>query len=269
MSSPRNIKMHDAKALAAGYSRGMRYFEIASILTFVGGASVGAWRLGRHLDHYWWLALAAAMTGFLAADFISGFVHWMADTWGRLDMPVVGKSLLRPFREHHVNPKAITEHDFIETNGLNCWISLPGIWLVALVNPIGPWSFFGLATMLFTVLFILLTNQAHKWAHMDTPPGYVAFLQRMGLLLPPDHHDVHHKSPFNKYYCITVGWLNRPLQYIQFFQTLERIITATTGALPRQDDIGELAARMVAEAAEREAAAKAAEEAEVAVETTR
>lgn len=270
MSSPRNIKMHDAKALAAGYSRGMRIFEIASILTFAGGALVGAWRLSRMLDQgtYWWLLLAAAMTGFLAADFISGFVHWMADTWGRLDMPVVGKALLRPFREHHVDPKAITRHDFVETNGLNCWISLPGIWLVALVGPIGPWSFFGLATMLFTVLFILLTNQAHKWAHMDVAPPFVAMLQRWHLLLPPDHHNVHHTSPFNKYYCITVGWLNRPLYYLRFFQTLERVITATTGVIPRQDDIGELAARMVAEAAEREAALAAANaEAEPAVET--
>ena len=268
MSSPRNFKMHDAKVLAAGYSRGMRIFEIASIATFAIGMVMVAYRLGVQLDRYWWLALAAAMTGFLAADFISGFVHWMCDTWGRLDMPVVGKALLRPFREHHVNPKAITEHDFIETNGLNCWISTPGILLIAFVSPIGPWSFFGLATMMFTLLFVLLTNQAHKWAHMDTPPGYIAFLQRMGLLLPPGHHSVHHTQPFNRYYCITVGWLNRPLQYVQFFQTLERIITATTGAMPRKDDIGELAARMMAEAAEREAA-EAAAEAEVNAATTR
>ncbi|MFL5322447.1 MAG: fatty acid desaturase family protein [Myxococcaceae bacterium] len=262
MATPRNIKHHDANALAAGYSRGIRAFEIASIVLFVTGAGVGVYRLSAAAVEFPLLGIAAAMTGFLAADFISGFVHWMADTWGRLDMPVIGKALLRPFREHHVDPKAITHHDFVETNGNNCFISLPGIALVAFVPPIGPWSFFGLTTMLLTVTFVLLTNQAHKWAHMDTPPGYIAFLQRLHLLLPPGHHNVHHTAPYNKYYCITVGWLNRPLQAVQFFQTLETLITAVSGALPRKDDIGELAARMVEEAAQREEAARNASEAQ-------
>src|SRR4051812_43464707 len=213
MASPRNIKHHDAHALAAGYSPAIRAFEIASIAIWVTGAAVGVYRLAPAAVEFPWLGLAAAMTGFLAADFISGFVHWMADTWGKVDMAVIGKALLRPFREHHVDPKAITHHDFVETNGNNCFISLPGIALCAFVAPVGPWSFFGLTTMLSTVTFVLLTSQAHKWAHMDRPPAFIALLQRANLLLPPRHHDVHHTAPYNKYYCITVGWLNRPLQY--------------------------------------------------------
>lgn len=268
MSTPRSIKHHDARALAAGYSRGIRAFEIASITVWVLGVAVGVWRLAPAAVQYPWLAIAAAMTGFLAADFISGFVHWLADTWGSVDMPVIGKALLRPFREHHVDPKAITHHDFVETNGNNCFSSLPGVALIAFVDPVGPWSFFGLTAMLFTVTFVLLTNQAHKWAHEDNPPALVALLQKLNLLLPPAHHDVHHTAPYNKYYCITVGWLNRPLQLLRFFQTLERMVTATTGIIPRKDDIGELAARMVAEAAEREEQARrAAEEGEAHTQT--
>lgn len=267
MSTARNIRHHDKKALAAGYSRGIRAFEYVSIVLWMSGWAVGAVRLASGAWSFPWLAAAAAMTGFLAADFISGFVHWLADTWGRLDMPIIGKALLRPFREHHVDQKAICHHDFVETNGNNCFISLPGIALVSFVPYIGPWSFFGLTTMLFTVLFVLLTNQAHKWAHADEVSAPIRFLQQLGLLLPPDHHQVHHSAPFNKYYCITVGWLNRPLQYIQFFQTLERMVTATTGIIPRSDDIGELAARMVAEAAEREEQARRLE-AEAAAEAS-
>jgi hypothetical protein len=44
---------------------------------------------------------------------------------------------------------------------------------------------------------------------------------------------------------------------------LERVITAITGKLPRQDDIGELAARMVADAQAREAAQAATRVSEV------
>jgi len=71
------------------------------------------------------LALSALMLGFVAADFLSGFIHWLADTWGTPEWPIIGRALIRPFREHHVDQKEITRHDFVETNGNNCFISLP------------------------------------------------------------------------------------------------------------------------------------------------
>ena len=76
-------------------------------------------------------------------------------------------------------------------------------------------------------------------------PRWVDLLQRLNLVLPPDHHAVHHSAPFAKYYCITVGWLNEPLHRLRFFQTLEWVITATTGVVPREDDIGAIAAREI------------------------
>ena len=59
---------------------------------------------------------------------------------------------------------------------------------------------------------------------------------------------MHHSAPYNRNYCITVGWMNGPLRAVRFFETLEWAITAVTGAIPREDDIGkEEAIAVVAE----------------------
>jgi ubiquitin-conjugating enzyme E2 variant len=178
-----------------------------------------------------WMIPVTAVVAYVAADFISGFVHFLADNFGGPDTPFVGKTFVQPFREHHDDPKAILAKPFFISNGNNCVVTVPYVAAVLLLVPvdssragylIGAFSFF-LANL------ILLTNQFHKWAHMDEAPAAVRWLQDRNLVLSKEHHDIHHVSPFDTHYCITVGWLNPLLQRIRFFERTERLLR---GVLP-------------------------------------
>lgn len=246
------IKQQDANELEAGYSVWHRTYEISGILVAV---SLNTMLLIRMLKapslSGWWTPLAA-LVGLLFSDFISGFVHWMFDTWGSVDTPVFGRLAIRTFRHHHVDAKAMTRHDFIETNGHNITLTtVLGFSGLVFVMPTPAaaslYDVFLVQCMLWGTFFTCFTSQIHQWAHMDSPPRLVQLLQRARLILEPKHHDVHHAAPYARNYCITVGWMNGPLRAIRFFETLEWVVTSVTGALPRADDIGEEAALEVLE----------------------
>ena len=205
----------------------MRVFLAAQVV-FVALALYLAVRVIEGADRHqlgWWLPVAA-IVGLLVADLVSGFVHFLADNFCEADTPLIGKTFVRPFREHHADPLAITTHGFVEANGGNTIVALPVITPVALLLPIEDNPFataMGALTLAF-IIPIWLTNQIHKWAHMASPPRLVRAMQRTGLILANQHHDVHHTSPFDTYYCITVGFWNPLLERIALWERLERWI---------------------------------------------
>ena len=181
-----------------------------------------------------WIVGAALVGGLLFADFISGVVHWAADNWGEESWPLVGPGLIRPFREHHVDPQDITRHDFVELNGNNCLVSLLTFWWGDLgTHGSTTAALFWLTFWLSVAWWVFATNQFHAWAHAEQPPAAVRALQRYRLILSQDHHAVHHTAPHNGHYCITTGWMNKPLTVLRFFPVLERAVFMATGIRPR------------------------------------
>ena len=222
----------------SGYGRAQRAFEAAAIVAWVVATFALAFDVGSSLDTDSALLVALALlAGFIGADFVSGLVHWFADTWGDSDLPIVGPTIIRGFREHHADPEAILRHDFIETNGASCAGTLLLLAAAAAVPLEGDPRHIVIAASLSLSTALFATNQIHKWAHSARPPAPVAWLQRRGWLLRPTHHALHHSRPFDRNYCITTGWLNPLCERLQVFATLERWVTVCFGAVPRRHDV--------------------------------
>jgi hypothetical protein len=215
------------QAQPLAYGRGHRALEIASIAFVFLALGWLALRICHAVAGVQGLVLTilAAVSGYLVADFLSGVVHWAGDTIGDQNTPVFGPSFVTPFRYHHVDPKDITRHDFVETNGNNCIVVAPVLGALLLLTPkTTGWFFYGCVMMVFTSLFVFATNQFHRWAHEDNPARWIRALQRAGLILSPEHHATHHASPQDKSYCITVGWMNPLLDKLSFFRIAESMI---------------------------------------------
>ncbi|XP_057557449.1 plasmanylethanolamine desaturase isoform X1 [Hippopotamus amphibius kiboko] len=281
-----------ARELAALYSPGKRFQEWCCVVlcfSLIAHNMVHLLLLARweHTP----LVMLGVVAGALIADFLSGLVHWGADTWGSVELPIVGKTrtripwdfleasgmgqralihvispeplklwdhatscsplpallhltaFIRPFREHHIDPTAITRHDFIETNGDNCLLMLLPLLNMAykfrtqspeVLEQLYPWECF----VFCLVIFCTFTNQIHKWSHTYFGlPRWVVLLQDWHVILPRKHHRIHHVSPHETYFCITTGWLNYPLEKMGFWRRLEDIIQGLTGEKPRADDM--------------------------------
>lgn len=191
----------------------MRFVEYLSIALFAALASAGLWRLAEASGPWFFaVVLVAAPLGWIASDLLSGLLHLAFDTFGSVDTPVIGRAFIRPFREHHADPEAMTRHDFVETHGASCLAALP---LLAVVC----FSSFHVvieSIIFFTAIGALVTNQCHKWAHLPEreTPIWVRTLQHVRLVLPREHHRRHHTPPFDSHFCMSCGWLNPFLNFL-------------------------------------------------------
>jgi ubiquitin-conjugating enzyme E2 variant len=189
-----------------------------------------------------WIGVIAFIGAMLASDFFSALTHWSADTWGTFETPFLGPTFIRSFREHHISPTAMTHHDVFECNGDSCLLVTPLLIVMLRKNimladgSIDSFGYFTMAFWTWTCIWVAFTNQFHSWAHQKNAPAVVKFLQKYGVILSPDAHRKHHQIPFDRNYCITNGWMDAPLAYINFWRRFEALFSALTGMVPREDD---------------------------------
>ena len=173
------------RKLPTGYSRSHRAVEVVSIvLVFAGlvvmairiaplgehdGATGSAWRSSRSPATCWRTSSRGWCTG-------------PGTRWATTSTPFLGKNFVMPFRQHHVDPKDITRHDFIETNGNNCIVVLAPLGSPSAAAGETGVRFFACGADGVPGAVRVATNQFHKWAHADTP----AALRRAAAALRAD-----------------------------------------------------------------------------------
>lgn len=213
-----------------------RSIELSSILIALSLAVWHVVRFARSGSYEFWWSFVPIMAGWFTADFVSGLVHWTADTWGSETMPILGRRFVRPFRVHHVNPHDFLKRDVIDTNGDVAMIAIPFLTMAFWLPLNHNWGEAGALWLVAFCIGGLPTNQVHQWAHMRVPPRWVRPLQEWGILLRRTAHQQHHASPYVVNYCIATGWCNPLLTAIDFFPRLERLVSRITGWQPRCDD---------------------------------
>jgi sterol desaturase/sphingolipid hydroxylase (fatty acid hydroxylase superfamily) len=168
------------------------------------------------------LAVLAAVSGYVAADLVSGLVHWFCDRFFEDDSALIGPLLIAPFREHHRDPRGMTRHGFLELTG-NSALGLVPVLGAASWAPLPP---FADAALIAFALAALATNLLHGWAHAERVPAAIAWLQTRRLILGPEAHAQHHAPGHRGAYCVTSGWMNGLADSLGVFERLERTLRA-------------------------------------------
>ena len=172
----------------------------------------------------------AVVAAVVAADFVSGVVHWAEDTYARFE-PARKLRLINAIALdndlHHRRPR-----DFLARSW---WQSSWDLTLLGFAIVIAAWAMGALSCAL--LVFVLLSvnaNQMHKWTHRNPRENawWVTRLQRLHLLQTPRHHGRHHAGEKNSHYCVVTNFLNPLLEEISFWRRLERLVARCRGRTP-------------------------------------
>lgn len=157
--------------------------------------------------------MLSIIVGYLLADLLAGFWHWIEDRYFETTWPIIGKYIAKPNELHHSQPAAFLNQSYWSRN----WTTiLPAAIAFALALLAG-----GPLWLLWALAFVSQANEIHAWAHRRVQSRIIRGLQEFGIFQSPRHHAVHHRAPFDCRYCVMSDLLNPTLDRFRFWVGLE------------------------------------------------
>lgn len=152
----------------------------------------------------------------LAADLITGAVHWWQDTYGNPHWPILGKYVVKPNLVHHVDPRAMIRISYWKRVGASVVAGAIIIGLLWACNRCSWQAIVG-------VIFATQGNEIHAMGHRtDKENGrIILFLQKIGIIQRRKTHGWHHKAPYDTNFCVMTEFLNPLLNRIDVWNKLE------------------------------------------------
>jgi len=207
-----------------------------------------------------WTWLLAALSGWYLADMASGVVHLVMDYYPcRSDvglgavysyegsresdeylslraaaMARIGgfQKLAYDFKNHHPRPDALGRRSMLVQIGSTiCFTTLPtslAVNLIALAVPLPGWLLFGAVIFLIGATF---AQYFHGTLHRMDNPWIVRAMRRVGLLMTPQAHAIHHAT-LTQDFATNTGWSN-PVVNRLFRLAMRRRWLTEAGLEPR------------------------------------
>lgn len=181
----------------------------------------------------------------VVADIITGVAHWLEDTYcsddmvhGRLLSKFVGQYVCEPNIDHHLRPRDLVNGgNFVVRNLVPWGLALAAVMLFALIDWCCSWINWPWAVY-FTIWLSTFGNEIHRANHMrdsELNPLHL-FLRESGLVQSQRQHMLHHKPPFDGYYCAMISFNNAWMDRIHFWRGLEWILFTVFRIPTRRED---------------------------------
>lgn len=174
------------------------------------------------------MTLIQILVCILIADFLSGFFHWLEDSYGREKWIIIGDLITKPNILHHHNPRHFIYASWFVRNRVLLFLAVISLLITHLTHFLN-WQ---------TLLVILIgasANEIHRWAHQTPQENgrLIHFFQQRGIVQTPCHHALHHQGCKNTHYCVITNWLNPLLDSINLWLILETTIAKLFRVHPR------------------------------------
>jgi hypothetical protein len=173
-------------------------------------------------------AIGAVLVAWVAADFLTGTVHWFEDRYLDEHTPFLGGLVGGPNVLHHHQPTAMLKGSYFERNYTTL---VPALFLMVIA-----FVFDGPLWVLLMFAFASQANEIHAWSHWAGKVSWpIRMIQETGIVQSAKHHAEHHRSPHRIRYCVMSEWLNPFLDRMQFWTGCEWFMMVIFNLYPLDD----------------------------------